>query len=209
MANILPIEKQALAIGALVEGSSIRSVERMTGIHRDTIMRLGVRVGEACGKLMDEQMRELPCGKIEVDEIWGYVGKKQRSVKADDDASVGDAWTYVAICPETKAVPVFTVGKRDYHTTREFVGQVASRMKNRIQLSSDGMSHYAHAVEAAFGDEVDYGQIVKSYRSQETLGRYRCRRRLSEASPVLGEIRQGRTAKAHRQNHNASTALGV
>src|SRR3972149_416299 len=105
MAIILPIEKQSTAIEMLSEGSSIRSVERMTGIHRDTVMRLGVRVGEACGKMMDETMRELPCQKIEVDEIWGYVGKKDRQITAEDDVSFGSVWTFVAIDPETKAVP--------------------------------------------------------------------------------------------------------
>jgi IS1 family transposase len=172
MPNILSIEKQTAAIGALSEGMSIRSIERMTGIHRDTIMRLGVRVGEACGKFMDETMQGLPCQKIEVDEIWGYVGKKQRMVGATDDASLGDVWTFVAIDPETKVVPAYLVGKRDFNSTNLFIGDVSSRMKNRIQLSSDALTHYAPAVEKAFGVDVDYGQIVKIYRSPAETGRY-------------------------------------
>lgn len=172
MANILSNEKKSMAIAALVEGSSIRSVERMTGIHRDTIMRLGVNVGKACQTLMDETMRELPCQKIEVDEIWGFVGKKDRNVKEGDDSSVGSVWTFVAIDPESKAVPSFRVGKRDAASTDAFVSDVSARMKNRIQLSSDGMNHYAAAVEKSFGGEVDYGQIVKTYRSSENEGRY-------------------------------------
>ena len=172
MANILPIEKQALAISALVEGTSIRSVERMTGIHRDTIMRLSVRVGQACEKLSDETMRQLHCDKIEVDEIWGYVGKKQRQIRKGDAAELGDAWTFVAIDPETKVVPCFQVGKRDHLTTEAFISDLSSRMTNRIQLSSDAMIHYANNVETAFGDEVDYGQIVKTYHTADTAGRY-------------------------------------
>lgn len=172
MANILPKEKQAVVIGSLVEGASIRSIERMTGIHRDTIMRLGVRVGEACGKMMDSMMRQLPCEKIEVDEIWGFIGKKQRMVTAEDSPEMGDAWTFVAIDPESKAVPSFLVGKRDYDSTRQFVVDLSARMKNRIQLSSDAMQHYVDAVEKGFGGEVDYGQIVKVYRTTETAGRY-------------------------------------
>jgi IS1 family transposase len=170
--NTLPTERQALVISSLVEGVSIRSVERMTGIHRDTIMRLGVRVGEACGKMMDETMRQLPCQKIEVDEIWGFVGKKQRRITAEDSPELGDVWTYVGIDPESKIVPSFVCGKRDYATTDRFIHDVASRMKNRIQLSSDGMDLYITAVENAFGTEVDYGQIVKTYRATETAGRY-------------------------------------
>ncbi len=172
MANILPIEKQAVAIGALCEGNSIRSVERMTGIHRDTVMRLGARVGEACRNLMDETMRELPCAKIEVDEIWGFIGKKQRNVTEADSSEKGDVWTWVAIDPETKAVPVFHVGKRNAECANAFVANVAARMKNRIQLSSDGLALYAPAVEAAFGGEVDYGTVVKTFRTTDGEGRY-------------------------------------
>src|SRR5258706_13565246 len=107
MANVLSTEKQASAIAMLCEGNSIRSVERMTGIHRDTVMRLGVAVGEASRNLLDETMRALPCAKIEMDEIWGYVGKKQRNVRADESAELGDVWTWVAIDPGSKAVPSF------------------------------------------------------------------------------------------------------
>lgn len=199
--NILPHEKQTTAISALAEGASIRSVERMTGIHRDTIMRLGVRVGEACGKLMDETMRELPCQKIEVDEIWGYVGKKQRLVTAMDSADLGDVWTFVAIDPETKAVPSYLVGKRDYASTRQFVADVSSRMKNRIQLSSDAMQHYVDAVEKGFGGEVDYGQIVKVYRTTETAGRYSPPQIESiRRTPIVGEPRRISTSIVERQN---------
>lgn len=167
MPAFLSFEKQITVIGALCEGSSIRSVERMTGVHRDTIMRLGVRVGEACAAVMDRQMRELTCERIEVDEIWGYVGKKQRNLQEGDSPEHGDVWTFVAIDPVSKAVPAFRVGKRDYSDTVQFVGDVSARMKNRIQLSSDGMIHYAEAVEEEFGGDVDYGQIVKVYRSPD------------------------------------------
>jgi IS1 family transposase len=197
MSNVLPFEKQVTAIGALAEGSSIRSVERMTGIHRDTIMRLGARVGEACGKVLDETMRELPCEKIEVDEIWGYIGKKQRQVTEEDDATLGDVWTFVAIDPETKAVPAFLVGKRDYHSTRAFVADVSARMKNRIQLSSDSMSHYLHAVEESFGGDVDYGQIVKTYRAAEGEGRY--------SPPQIESIR--RTALVGEPGHISTSII--
>jgi IS1 family transposase len=197
MAYNLSIEKQTTAISMLSEGNSIRSVERMTGIHRDTIMRLGVRVGEACGKMMDESMRNLPCAKIEVDEIWGYVGKKQRVASAMDTSSgLGDAWTFVAIDPETKAVPSFLVGKRDYVTADKFVADLSNRMKNRIQLSSDAMQHYASAVEKSFGGEVDYGQIVKIYRSSEGAGRY--------SPPKIESVRRENISG---QPHRISTSM--
>jgi IS1 family transposase len=186
----------------LSEGNSIRSIERITGIHRDTIMRLGVRVGEACGQMMDETMRNLPCSKIEVDEIWGYVGKKQRQVNAEDTANgLGDAWTFVAIDPESKAVPTFAVGKRDFETTNLFIDDLSQRMKNRIQLSSDGLKHYAAAVERGFGVDVDYGQIVKTYRTSETEGRYSPPQIESvKRTMLVGEPHRVSTSLIERQN---------
>src|SRR5438309_11590237 len=102
MANILSKEKQQIVIGALAEGNSIRSIERMTGIHRDTIMRLGVRVGETCRQILDQKMRGLNCSQIEVDELWGFCGKKQaHASKADRRAGLGDCWTFLSIDPIT------------------------------------------------------------------------------------------------------------
>lgn len=194
-------EKQAVAIGALCEGNSIRSVERMTGIHRDTVMRLGVRVGEACRNLLDETMRELPCKKIEVDEIWGFVGKKQRNVTAEDSADLGDVWTWVAIDPETKAVPVFRVGKRDTSDANAFVADIAARVVNRLQLSSDGLGAYPGAVEAAFAGEVDYGTIVKSFHTSQTEGKYSPGEILTATrTTVCGEPFRACTSYVERQN---------
>src|SRR5467141_1153813 len=105
--NRVPFARRVQIINCLVEGNSIRSTERMTGTHRDTICRLLVEVGDGCAKLMDEQMRELPCRRIEVDEIWAYVGKKQRHLTPlDDPRRVGDQYTFVALDPETKIVPL-------------------------------------------------------------------------------------------------------
>lgn len=173
MANVLPKDKQITAIAALAEGSSIRSVERMTGIHRDTIMRLGIRVGERCAQIMNEEMRNLDCKRIQVDEIWGYVGKKQRNV-LPGEISKGDVWTWVAIDADTKLVPSFHVGKRDYTHARAFIDDLASRVKNRVQISSDGLGAYVEAIKQGFGYDVDYGKIVKSYSTDPNSpqGRY-------------------------------------
>jgi IS1 family transposase len=170
MAYVLKKEKQVQIIGGLVEGASIRSLERQTGVHRDTIMRLGVRMGKAAGKLMDEKMRELPCENVQVDEIWGFIGKKQKNVALFDSPAFGDVYTFVAIDRETKLIPSYYVGKRDTVSATEFMRDLASRMKNRIQLSSDGLNAYITAVEDAFGANVDYGQIVKVYTPAEDLG---------------------------------------
>ncbi|MGO9613409.1 MAG: IS1 family transposase [Dissulfurispiraceae bacterium] len=168
--NILKAEKQEMAIAALVEGTSIRSVERMTGIHRDTIMRLMVRVGQNCERLLDKHMNHLSCKNIEVDEIWCYVGKKQRHLQRTDNAfELGDQWVFVALDADSKLIPSYIVGKRTVDNAEAFMKDLAGRLDNRVQLSSDALSAYVDAVEEAFGMNIDYGQIVKAYEA-EPLG---------------------------------------
>jgi len=168
MANVLNTDKQIAVIGALAEGSSIRAIERMTGVHRDTIMRLGVKVGQGCTALLDETMRNLPCTRLEMDEIWGFVGKKEKHVKAEDSSDVGSVWTYCAIDADTKLVPAFRVGDRDAATANAFLADVAGRMRNRVQISTDALGAYREAIERAFGLDADYGQIIKTYGSITT-----------------------------------------
>ncbi|MGH9762470.1 MAG: IS1 family transposase [Blastocatellia bacterium] len=178
MANILPMEKRVAVVGALAEGNSIRAIERMTGIHRDTIMRLGVRIGEGCHRLLDGMMRDLPCERIEVDEIWGFIGKKQRHVTTEAESwEKGDAWTFIAVDADSKLVPCFHVGKRSTDDTVAFVTDLSSRLKNRVQLSSDAMPAYVWGVEQGFGCEVDYGQVIKTFSA--TPGHHHTERKYS------------------------------
>lgn len=172
--NRLNLGRRTQIVSALVEGNSIRSTERMTGVHRDTIMRLLVEVGTGCAEIMDEKMRELPCKRVQVDEIWSYVGKKQRHLKPEDDkARLGDQWTFVAIDADTKLVPAYRIGKRSWTDATIFMKDLSSRMANRVQLSTDGLAAYADAVERAFGADVDYGQAVKFYEAEPVgAGRY-------------------------------------
>jgi IS1 family transposase len=170
MANVLGTDKQIAIISSLCEGSSIRSVERITGVHRDTIMRLGAKVGQGCTALMDAKMRNLSCTRLEMDEIWGYVGKKERHLRPSDDPQFGDVWTFCAIDADTKLVPTFRVAHdRDANTATAFVLDVADRMKNRVQISTDGLAAYVDAIDWAFGGNVDYGQIIKTYGTEQSI----------------------------------------
>lgn len=203
--NRLSMEQRTQAIGCLVEGSSIRSVERMTGIHRDTIMRLMVNVGNACDQFMRDQMTDLSCRRIQVDEIWTYVGKKQRFVtKRDNPRRVGDMWTFVALDADSKLVPTYRVGKRDLPTATAFMSDLSGRLMNRVQLSSDAMSSYVDATERAFGANVDYAQIVKVYEAEPIgPGRYSPPRVVStERSYFMGhpDPRHVSTSFVERQN---------
>ena len=187
MANILEKSKQVAIISALAEGSSIRSIERITGVHRDTIMRLGVRVGKSCAGLLDSKMRNLSCRQLQFDELWGFIGKKERHVRPDDSAQLGDVWTFCAIDAETKLVPSFKVGKRDAVTANAFVSDVAGRLTNRVQISSDALRAYVEAVELAFGAEVDFAQIVKTYAHD---GSQNAERKYSPAEFIVTEKRR-------------------
>jgi IS1 family transposase len=168
----------------LAEGNSIRSIERVTDIHRDTIMRLGVRVGEGCRQIMDAKMRGLSCKQIEVDEIWGFVGAKRKN--ADRAGAYGDVWTFIALDADTKLIPTFIVGKRDSYHAKAFMSDLAGRLLHRVQVSSDSLRAYVDAADSAFGSEVDYGQIVKTY-SFVTLGSAAAAVRYSPAEVVKTE----------------------
>jgi IS1 family transposase len=210
MANVLSTDKQIAIIGSLCEGSSIRSIERITGVHRDTIMRLGVRVGKGCATVLDAKMRDLPCARLEMDEIWGFVGKKEKHVKPTDDPGVGDVWTFCAIDSDTKLVPSFKVGKRDIATANVFVGDVADRMKNRVQISTDGLRAYVEAVQRSFGANVDYGQIVKQYGHDEVTNnrRYSCPDFvLSEKKVIFGMPNQDLISTSYVERLNGTTRL--
>jgi|SRR5436190_4098378 len=131
--NRLSLQRQTQIISGLVEGNSIRSLERMTDTHRDTIMRLMVHIGEGCARIMDAQMHDLPCRRLQVDEIWTYVQKKQRHLTpADNPDRTGDMWTFVALDAQTKLVPTYRVGKRDLPTATAFIGDLSKRLANRV-----------------------------------------------------------------------------
>lgn len=210
MANVLNTDKKIAAISALAEGSSIRSIERMTGVHRDTIMRLGVKVGQGCAKVMDGKMRNLPCNRLEMDEIWGFVGKKERNVRLNEPAPVGSVWTFCAIDAETKLVPAFKVGDRSIATATAFVRDVASRMSKRVQISTDGLQAYVGAIESAFGGEVDYAQIVKVYGQEDVSNnrRYSAPEFVSsEKKVIVGNPDERLISTSYVERLNATTRL--
>lgn len=211
MAYNLPFEKKVTVVSMLAECSAIRAIERITGIHRDTIMRLGVRVGQACQKIMDLKMRDLPCQHIEVDEIWGFIGKKNKNATGwDRNTGYGDVWTFIALDSEHKVIPAYVVGKRDAYHAKAFMDDLAGRLRNRVQLSSDALAAYADAVERGFGTEVDYGQIVKTL-SVENLGNFKqAASRYSPAEVVKTEktiitgspdVARISTSHIEKQNH--------
>jgi IS1 family transposase len=162
--NTLSMDKQRAAIQALIEGNSIRSTERMIGIHRDTIMRLLLRVGDGCVRFLDKQIRNVQADKVQVDEIWTYVFKKQAKISLDEHAAgMGDQYVFVGIDADTKLVINHLVGKRDGASAYNFMRDLRERVHGRIQLTTDGFKPYINAVDDTFGTEVDYAQLIKIY----------------------------------------------
>lgn len=164
--NKLDIAKRSQIVAAMVEGCSIRSIVRITGTSKNTIVKLLVELGAACSDYLDEHLVNLPCQRVQVDEAWSFCYAKAKNVTPEITAKnpfAGDVWTWVAIDADTKLIPSWVVGPRDSTTARIFVNDLAKRLANRIQLTSDGLSLYLAAVERAFHGHVDYAQLVKVY----------------------------------------------
>ena len=206
MANILKTEKKVAVISMLAEGSSIRAIERITGIHGDTIGRLALRIGQACKQIMDEKMRGLNCKQVEVDEIWGFVGAKRKN--ANRAGAYGDVWTFIALDADTKLIPSFLVGKRDAYHAKTFIADLAARLQKRVQVSSDSLPAYADAMERGFGTEVDYGQISKTFAfvnvTKDAASRYSPAEVVKVEKTVVSgmpDVSRISTSHIEKQNH--------
>lgn len=171
--NKLTNARRSAIVRALVEGSSIRATARMLGCDKDTVMKLLVEVGEFCSIYQHHTLTNLPCTRIEADEIWSFVGAKAANAVKEGH---GDLWTFTALCADTKLAVSWLVGPRSQESTRVFMDDVASRLANRVQLSTDGWVSYPGAVERSFGwNGVDYATITKQYGQTvegPTGGRY-------------------------------------
>ena len=134
--NTLPVQKKVLILSSLVEGNSIRSIERISGVHRDTIMRLMASMGEKCQDILDREMINLKVNKLQVDEIWTFAGKKQKELKQSeqDNPELGDQYVFVALDADTKLVPAFRVAKRNSKVARSFMMELATRINTRIPI---------------------------------------------------------------------------
>jgi IS1 family transposase len=163
--NRLTPAKRAQLLHLLVEGSSLRSASRIADVSINTVTKLLVDAGAACAEYQDKTLRNLPCERIQCDEVWSFVGAKQRNVPADMKGvfGIGDVWTWTAICADTKLVASWLVGSRDGAAARTFMADLAGRLRKRVQLTSDGHKVYVAAVEDAFGAAIDYGMLVKVY----------------------------------------------
>jgi IS1 family transposase len=163
--NTLPIAKRTQVIASLLEGNSIRATVRMTGVAKNTVAKLLVDIGAACTRYQDQAIRNLSCKRIQCDEIWSFCYAKQKNVPVEKQGEFGSGhvWTWVAMDAETKLIPSWMIGSRDGYAAYRFVQDLAGRLRNRIQLATDGHRVYLQAVESAFGSDVDYAMLIKMY----------------------------------------------
>ena len=163
--NQLSLERRAAVVRCLVEGNSIRSTVRMTGAAKNTVAKLLVDLGRACAEYQDSALRGIQSKRVQCDEIWSFVGCKQQNLPRTQRRKPGrgDVWTWTALDADTKLIICWHVGRRDARAAAEFISDLASRLANRVQLTTDGHKVYLDAVEDAFGADVDYAMLVKLY----------------------------------------------
>jgi IS1 family transposase len=220
VANVLSIEDQISVIHHLVEGVSLRSITRMTGIHRTTVLKILVRFGSACRDFLDQQMRGLELRHLEVDEQWTFCLKKQGKLKDHerDNPRIGDQYLWLAIDMHTKLVPTFAIGKRSADNARRFMVDLADRIALPTatdtgerpgivpQISTDGFNAYPEAVDLAFGSYCRYGQIVKDYRNADQPGRYGPPELVgTDRREVFGYVPLATICTSHAERFNLTT----
>ena len=174
MMNKLSTEKRTQIISCLVEGNSLRATARMCDVAFNTVLKFIPEIGAACDEYQDKAFRNLKCKRIQCDEIWTFCYAKEKNVPEDKKGTFGygDVWTWVALDADTKLVPTFMVGNRDAKTAKIFIDDLAARLANRVQLTTDGYKVYLEAIENAFGGDIDYAMLVKIYESSQEETRY-------------------------------------
>lgn len=210
----LDAEKAVMCLRMLLEGNSIRSTERLTGVARNTIMTTMVDVGIKCKSFMERTLVGIPVDNVQADEIWGFVGCKERTknIKGHGD-EVGDAWCFVGITRKTKLILTYHLGKRGVEDTRTFCHKLRKATSGKIQLSTDGYRPYLTAVWDAFKNEVDYGQLVKVYATPSG-GKSQSRYSPGEvvdayAVPCIGEPEMDDVCTSHAERQNLNIRMGI
>lgn len=207
--NRLSTEKRAQVVGCLVEGMSIRATVRVTGAAKNTVTKLLVDLGKACSEYQDIVMRDLDCKRIECDEIWSFVGAKDKNLPDDHAEGVGSVWTWVALDADTKLVPSYMVGQRDTDNAIYFIADISHRLRNRVQLTTDGHRPYLTAVEAVFGADIDYAVVTKLYGTGEE-GRYSPVDCIGvEKAIVQGDPDMSKASTSYVERQNLTMRMGM
>ena len=210
--NRLSKQQRTQIITALVEGNSLRATARMCDVSFNTVLKLVPEIGIACADYQDKALRNLSCKLIQCDEIWSFVGSKEKNTRPErKDEGWGDVWTWVAIDAETKLVPTFMVGTRGAQTAQRFMQDLASRLANRIQLTTDGHRVYLQAVEDAFGSQIDYAMLVKMYGNDaESETRYSPAEWVgSQSVAIMGDPEPSNISTSYVERQNLTMRMSM
>lgn len=210
MANHLPPEKKTLVLNSLIEGNSIRSTVRMTGVNKKTVMRLLVESGAQAQEILDREMIGLKCQRVQVDEIWCYVAKKQKNCTGKEKlmGHVGDQYVFVALDADTKLVPVFRVGKRTLPMAHSVMRELQTRINTRFQLSTDSFAPYFEVVDSVFGTEIDYAQVHKHYEEVPGEKRYSPANIIRiTIKPLIGEPKRKHISTSYVERQNLTMRM--
>jgi IS1 family transposase len=205
-------EKQAQIITALIEGNSIRATARMMNVSKDTVLKLQVEAGYASADYQDRTFHGLTCKRVQCDEVWAFCYAKEKNIPQEKRGKFGygDVWTWTAIDAQTKLIPSFTIGNRDAVSARILIEDLAGRLKNRIQLTTDGHRAYLEAVEGAFGCDIDYAMLVKTYESSQEETRYSPAVCTScERKPIMGHPDPDHISTSFVERSNLSIRMGT
>ena len=207
----LPVDKAEMVIRLLLEGSSVSSINRLTEIHPATILKLMVLVGEKCERIMADKLRNLRVRDVELDEVWSFVGKKEKRVTPDDDPNLGDCYIYVAIERHSKLVINIAMGKRNQRTTEAFIEGLRLATRGSYQITSDGFACYRSAVSDALGDRCSFAQLIKVYRATPEGERRYSPAEVSsvEVVPVMGRPDPERICTSIVERSNLSLRMGI
>ncbi len=208
----LPTEKAEMVLRLLLEGSSVATIQRVTGVHHGTIFKLLVLTGEKCEKIMAAKVRNVEVRDVECDELWAFIGKKQKRVKPTDDPNLGDCYTFVAIERHSKLVLNIAMGKRNQSTTDAFIEGVRHATTGKhFQITTDGFAPYRSAITTTLSDRCDFAQLIKVYRApSDGEARYSPAEVASvEVVPVMGRPDPERICTSIVERSNLSTRMSV
>ncbi len=204
--NALDATKRSMVLRCLTEGNSVRATCRLTGISKTTVLKLVVEFGGFAEWFQGQRLVNLPCQNLQLDEIWAFCGCKEKNKSTAVNPQVGDIWTWTALCRDTKLVPSWLVADRGHHSACQLVDDLASRLANRVQISTDGHRAYIYAIKGAFRENVDYGRLVKVYgtdaRGNEVVIR-------ADKVPTIGAPQEDMICTSHVERQNLTMRMGM